>query len=142
MPVEPIVRSAVGVDLSSRVVDTTSVAGSPAAASETIIATLTNPVFNTLAVVQRVYLQGWCAFTVGTNGTACTLKLRQTNVSGTVIASSGALTGGVAATNLLALDINGSDAAPGVGTYVMTLTVTGGSAASTVSAVQLLGVWV
>lgn len=142
MPSEPIVRSAVGVDMSSRVVDTTTVAASPSANAETIIATLTNPVFNTLAVVQRVYLQGWCAFTVGTSGTACTLKIRQTNVSGTTIVSTGAVTGGIAATNLVTLDANGSDATPGVGVYVLTLTVTGGAAASTVSAVQLLGYWV
>lgn len=142
MPTEPIVRSGVGVDLSSRSVDTTTVAGSPATNEEKIIATLTNPVFNTLAVVQRVYLQGWCAFTVGTSGTACTLRIRQTNVSGTVIVTTGAVTGGIAATNLVTLDANGSDATPGVGTYVMTLQVTGGAAGSTVSAVQLYGNWI
>lgn len=135
---DPIVRSAVGLDLSARIVDTTTVAASPAAGAETIIATLTIPNFNALAVTQRIYLSGWAAFTVGTNGTAVTLKIRQTNASGSTIASTGALTGGVAAANLLAQDVAGSDATPGVAVYVLTLQVTSGSAASTVSAVQLL----
>lgn len=138
----PISRSANALDMSPRVVDTTTVAASPSANAETIIATLTNPGFGDLYITQRVYLQGWCAFTVGTSGTAITMKIRQTNVSGTTIASTGALTGGVSAGNLLAQDVSGSDATPGVGVYVLTLTVTGGAAASTVSAVQLLGFWV
>lgn len=137
MPVAPIQYSAPGLDLSARVVDTVAVVASPALAAETIIASLTLPNFGAIQVVQRVYLDGWCAFTVGTSGTAVTLKIRQTNVSGTTIASTGALTGGIAAAGLVAQDIAGSDATPGVGVYVLTLQVTAGSAASTVSAVSL-----
>lgn len=138
MPPATIQLAATGLDLSSRIVDTTTVAASPAAATETIIGTLTIPNFAGLAVVQKIYLAGWAAFTVGTSGTAATLRIRQTNVSGTVVTTTGALTGGVTAANLLAQDIAGSDAAPGVATYVLTLQVTGGAAASTVSALQLL----
>ena len=138
MPTTPIRISSAELDLSQRIVDSTTVVASPAAAAETIIASVTIPDFNILAVTQRVYLAGWAAFTVGTNGTAVTLKIRQTNVGGATVVSTGALTGGVAATNLMAQDICGSDATPGVATYVLTMTVTAGSAPSTVSATQLL----
>ena len=137
MPTEAIKTSAVGLDLSSRIVDTVAITGSPALAAETIVATLNLPSFGSPTVVQRVYLDGWVSFTVGTSGTAITLRIRQTNVAGTVIATSGALTGGIAAGNLVAQDIAGSDASPGVGVYVLTLQVTAGAAASTVSAVSL-----
>lgn len=126
------------VDLSPRIIDTTTVAASPSGSSETVIATLNLPAFGTAAVIQRVYLQGWAAFTVGTSGASARLRIRQTNVSGTVVADTGALTGGVAAGNLLAQDVAGSDASPGVATYVLTLTVGSGAATSTVSALQLL----
>lgn len=138
MPVTPIRIASSELDLSQRIVDSTTVVASPAAAAETIIASVTIPDFNILAVTQRIYLQGWAAFTVGTSGTAVNLRIRQTNVAGTVIAATGALTGGVTAANLLAIDVCGSDATPGVATYVMTLTVTAGAAASTVSAVELI----
>ena len=135
---QPIVQSAGGLDLSARIVDTTTVGASPAAAAETIIGTLTIPNFLDAAVVQKIYLTGWAAFTVGTNGTAVTLRIRQTNVSGTVIATTGAVTGGIAAANLCVQDVAGSDATPGVAVYVLTMQVTAGSAASTVSALQLV----
>ena len=141
MPV-PINQNIHDHDLLARFVDTVTVAGSPATNEEKVIATLTNPLFGELTITQKVYLQGWAAFTVGTSGTAITLRIRQTNVSGTVIVTSGALTGGIAATNLVAQDVSGSDATPGVATYVLTLQVTGGAAGSTVSAVQLYGQWV
>ena len=139
-PVPQVQHAALLDDWSSRVVDTTTVAASPAAAAETIIATLAIPNFGGIPVTQKIYLAGWAAFTVGTNGTAVTLRIRQTNVSGTVVVTTGALTGGVAAAALLAQDVSGSDAAPGVSTYVLTMQVTAGSATSTVSAVQLLAI--
>jgi hypothetical protein len=138
MPVQPITTSALGLDLSPRIVDSTTIVASPALAAETIIGSLAIPSFGGIAVTQRIYLAGWAAFTVGTSGTAVNLRIRQTNVTGTVIAATGALTGGIAAGNLLAQDVSGSDASPGVGTYVLTLQVTAGSAASTVSALQLI----
>lgn len=138
--VRPIDSSAEGLDLSTRIVDTHTITGSPQTNEEAIVATLAIPDWSSLVVTQRIYLDGWVAFTVGTSGTAVTLRIRQTNASGTVIVTSGALTGGVAAANLMALGIRGSDATPGVGTYVLTAQVTGGAAASTVSAVQLLAI--
>jgi hypothetical protein len=138
----PIRIASPEIDLSGRIVDTTSVTASPATNAETIIATLVIPAFGDASVTGKVYLAGWASLTVGTSGTACTFRIRQTNVSGAVVVTSGALTGGVAAGNLIAQDISGSDAAPGVGTYVLTLQVTGGAATSTVSAVQLLALFV
>ena len=129
-------------DLSTRFVETTTVAASPALAAETVIATLTIASFGDPQIVTGVDLSGWAAFTVGTSGTAVRLRIRQTNVSGTVVGDSGALTGGVAAAALLAQDVEGFDATPGVGVYVLTLQVTAGSAVSTVSAVKLRGILV
>ena len=137
MPPNPIAVSGTGVDLSTRVQTTTGITGSPSAATETVIATLTLANFTLLAVQTGIDLSGWAAFTVGTSGTACTLRLRQTNVSGTVVATSGALTGGIAAAALVAQDVEGFDAGVGVAVYVMTLQVTAGAAASTVTAVKL-----
>src|SRR5690348_16497802 len=139
MPVQPLIYSALEADWSPRVVDTTTVQNSPiAAAAETIIATVNIPNFGGIAIAQKVYLSGWAAFTVGGSGTAATLRIRQTNGAGTVVATTGALTGGVAAAALLAQDVCGSDATPGVGTYVLTLQITSGATNTTISAVQLL----
>lgn len=132
---QPIHNNVIFEDLSARFLSTQTVTGSPAAGSETIVATLTIANFNDIAVVTGVQLRAWAAFTVGTNGVTATLKLRQTDASGSTIATSGATT--VVATNLLEMSIQGFDAAPGIGKYVATLTIGSGSAASTVSAVNL-----
>lgn len=137
MPVQPIESSAKVMDWTPRYLVTTTVGASPSAATETIIGTLTIPSFGDTAVMSGIDLSGWAAFTVGTSGTAVRLRIRQTNVSGTVVADTGALTGGVAATNLLAQDVEGFDSGAGVGVYVLTLTVTAGAATSTVSALKL-----
>lgn len=141
MPV-PIRYDSQGLDLTKRVQATTAITGSPALAAETIIATLALTGFSDTAIVTGIDLSGWAAFTVGTSGTAVTLRIRQTNVAGTVVATSGALTGGVAAAALVAQDIEGFDAGAGVATYVMTLQVTAGAAVSTVSATKLRAILV
>jgi hypothetical protein len=135
MPV-PIAQNAANIDLSQRAVATTSIVGSPALAAETIIAQIT--VNTDEAIISGIMLRGFAAFTVGTSGTATTLRIRRTNVSGTVVATTGALTGGVAAGNLVADTILGFDtgAATTGQVYCLTLQVTAGSAASTVSAVE------
>ena len=136
MPAVPIAETSAAIDFSQRSQVTTSVVASPALAAETIIASLT--LQGDISVVRSVILRGWAAFTVGTSGTAVRLRIRQTNVSGTVVGDSGALTGGVAAGNLLVESVAGADASPSnTGqVYVLTLQVTSGSAASTVSAVE------
>jgi len=137
---DPIRFSASGLDLSQRFVASNSVVGSPSAAAETIIASVT--VAQREAIATGVFLFGQAAFTVGTNGTACRLRLRQTGLAGTTLADSGALTGGVAAAALLSLPLNGLDASPVLPNqvYVLTLTVTAASAASTVSEVSLTAI--
>ena len=136
MPV-PLTETSAGIDLTQRIASTKVVVASPALAAETIIASLT--VNTDEAILSGVLLRGFAAFTVGTSGTAVTLRIRQTNVSGTVVATTGALTGGITAGGLVAETILGVDASPAATgqVYVLTLQVTAGSAASTVSAVEL-----
>ena len=134
MPV-PIRYDSQALDLTKRVQVYKTVDASPAAASETIIATLTLTGFADTAVLSGVLLNAWAAYTVGTSGTAVTLRIRQTNVSGTVVATTGAMT--KTAASLYADDVNGFDAGAGVGVYVFTMQVTSGAAASTVSALLI-----
>lgn len=134
MPV-PIRYDSQALDLTKRVQVYKTVDASPAAAAETIIGTLTLTGFADTAVSSGVLLSGWAAYTVGTSGTAVTLRIRQTNVSGTVVASSGAMT--KTAASLYADDVNGFDSGAGVGVYVLTMQVTSGAAASTVSALLI-----
>lgn len=138
MPAEPIRQNAAALDLSPRVNITTTVVASPAAAAETIIAQLT--IGANVQAVNGVDLTGWAAYTVGTNGTAVQFRIRQTNVSGAVVGNSGALTGSQhGAAILSADDVEGFDSSPTLPgqVYVLTMQVTAGSAASTVSAVKL-----
>ena len=136
----PIRYDSIGFDLTKRIQVYKTVDASPATNAETVIATLTLTSFSDIAVVSGIRVSGWAAFTVGTSGTAVTLKIRQTNVSGATVATTGALTGGIAAGNLLAQDIEGFDSGAGASSYAMTLTVTGGAATSTVSALVLQAV--
>jgi hypothetical protein len=135
----PINEGADAIDLSPRFIRSAVVVASPALAAETIIAQ--SPAVGDVAIMQGVRLSGWAAFTVGTTGTAVRLRLRQTNVAGTVVADTGALTAGIAAAALVSQDVEGFDAAAvaPAQVYVLTLQVTGGSAVSTVSAVMLSG---
>ena len=137
MPPNPIQVSGTGVDLSTRVQVTTTVGASPSGSSETIIGTLTLANFSLLAVTTGIDLAGWAALTVGTSGANVRLRIRQTNVSGTVVADTGALTGGIAAAGLVAQDVEGFDSGAGVAVYVLTLQVGSAAAASTVSALKL-----
>lgn len=132
---QPIQQQLGNHDMSSRFVGTSTVAASPTAATEVVIGTLTIANFNDIAVVAGIRLQGWAAFTVGTNGVSANLRIRQTNVSGTVVVASGAIT--ETAANLDEITVLGADAAPGVGVYVMTLQLASASAASTVSALHI-----
>ena len=125
------------VDFSPRIINSVSVVASPTANSETTICTLSIP--GNLAQATGVILFGFAAFTVGTSGTATNLKIRQTNTSGATVSATGATTGGITAANLVDMNVSGVDTAPsGAQTYVLTLTVTGGAATSTVSGCQLV----
>lgn len=132
----PITRSAVNDDLSPRFGGSSTVQNSPiAAAAETVICTVNISDFGSTVVNAGIRLQGWAAFTVGTNGVSSTLRIRKTDINGAVVVSSGALT--VTAAQLYAPTVLGADAAPGVGTYVLTLQIGSGSANTTISAVHL-----
>lgn len=138
MPAEGITRSALTIDLSPRIVHSATVVASPAAAAETTIATLT--VSQNASVALGVLVFAYAALTVGTAGTAVTLRIRQTDTAGTVVKSTGAMT--ATAATLIAPDLFGLDTSPTVPgqVYVLTATVTAATAASTVSAVTLLAV--
>lgn len=139
MPVEPIHFSALGLDLSPRIVQSTTVAASPGGSSETVIATLSVPSLTGEQVISGVIVIGWATFTVGTNGVSANLKLYDTlTASGELLVATGALT--VVAANLVAFSVQGFDVEGDIGSYCMTLTVGSGSAASTVSALQLLAI--
>lgn len=137
MPAVPIGESAAGMDLQARVPVSTTVVASPAAAAETIIAQIA--LTGDVAVLRSVIVRGFAAFTVGATGTAVRLRIRKDTVAGTVVGDSGALTGGIAAGNLVVENVVGVDAAPSnTGqVYCLTLQVTAGSGASTVSATEL-----
>src|SRR5579859_2720486 len=131
----PIALSSEVLDMSARFVESHAVAASPAGGSITTICSLT--ISADLVVTKGIFLEAFAAYTVGTNGVSGLLQIRQTNTTGTVIATTGALT--VTAANLVAASCQGIDTAgvlPGQ-VYVVCLTVGSGSATSTVSSVSL-----
>jgi hypothetical protein len=123
------------VDMTPRVWRSAAVAASPAANSETTICTFT--ITSSPAINTGIELEGWAAFTAGTNAVSANLKIRQTGTSGTTIAATGATT--VVATDLYSLVLRGLDTAAVLPNqvYVLTLTMGSGSASSTVSACEL-----
>lgn len=134
----PIQISSDRIDWSQRVQLTTTVVASPALAAETIIAQLTIAIDE--QVMTGVDLTGWAAYTVGTSGSAVQFRIRRTNVSGTIVGNSGALTGSQHGAGILSADdCEGFDSGPTLPgqIYCLTMQVTAGAAASTVSAVKL-----
>lgn len=139
------VQSANTLDLGPRVISSSTVVGSPGAATEAIACQIVG-IDNQLSVSVGVFLSAVVSFTVGTSGTAVRVRIRQgtTAGAGTVIADTGALTGGVAAAALLSQDIQGFDTAASGGagvastSYHVSLQVTGGAATSTVSASNIV----
>lgn len=137
----PISFNSAGLDLSARVIQSKTVTGSPAAATETIVCTL--PAIGDIAAITGVALFAFAAFTVGTDGVSADLKIRRTNASGTAIVATGATNGGVlAAAQLTAMSAIGFDTGPTLPgqIYVATLTIASGSAPSTVSAATLVAI--
>jgi azurin len=135
----PIREDAAGIDLSSRVQRSTTVAGSPALAAETVVCSLT--LTGDTAVVAGTALFGFVALTLGASATDVTVKLRQTGTSGTTVVSSGLLNAPAAA-DVLTFSIQGFDTGtvmPGQ-VYVLTVTVANGAAVSTVSAASLIAI--
>lgn len=135
---EEIRLSGAAVDLSPRVRRSATVVASPAAAAETIIATVT--IDRDLALGLGVLLLGYAAYTVGTAGVSANFRIRRTNVSGTIVKASGAKT--VAATELHDESIVAVDTGASLPNqvYVLTMIVASASAESTVSAVELVAI--
>lgn len=130
----PIVHSAANMDGSPRINYTSTVVGSPATNAETIVASITVP--SGVQIMDGILLVGQVAFTVGTSGVSATLKVHQTNLSGSTVYSTGATT--ASAGTLCTRSAVGFDPLPGVGTYVLGLTIGSGGATSTVSAVTFV----
>lgn len=134
---DPITRTAGGLDLSDRIVQSQVVAASPATNAITTICSVTwNPPDNP-SIVMGVEVQGWCSFTTGTNGVTAKLDIRRTSSAGTLLVTTGLLT--VVATQIYAPSVQVLDTTatvPGQ-VWVLCLTIGSGSAASTVSACQL-----
>jgi len=134
----PIQIDASHLDLSPRVFRSNTIAASPPDATATAVATVTCT--GDIAAVLGVLVIGWYSITIGTNGVTLASKVTRTNAAGTAIATGGAET--VTATQVYARSIVAFDTGPTMPGQVYTLTVTvgSGSAASTVSAVQLVAV--
>ena len=138
--IQPLPQRLTGasIDFSPRVVHSSTVAASPAAATETVVCTVTLP--DVVKVNYGVIVIGYGAFTMGTDGTSYNLKLRQTGTSGTTLKASGLIP--LAAAVLGHASIVGFDASPSQPgqVYVLTATMTAASAASTFSAAELLAI--
>jgi hypothetical protein len=134
---EPLEYSAALIDLSSRFVANQTVVASPAAAAETIIASITVP--DGPLVVSGILVVCQAAFTVGTAGVSARFRIRQTSVAGAVVGDTGAIT--ETAADLDSTTVVGFDTAPAAGRiYKVTMIVASGSAASTVSALTIAAV--
>jgi hypothetical protein len=133
---DPIQLAGAAIDLSDRVFRDATVDASPAAAAETVVGTISIP--SDLAVTEGVLVMAWLTLTVGTDGVSVLTRIRRDSVTGTAIAASGATT--ATATNLIDRTIIGFDTSPTLPNevYVVTLTVGSASAASTVSAIQVV----
>jgi hypothetical protein len=140
-------QTLLATDLSPRMVSSNTVVGSPATNAETVVCQITG--LNTgLTVVSGIFLSGGASLTVGTSGTALTFRIRTGTSAGagTVICTTGALTGGIAAGNLVSQDCQALDTNTAAGaqlattSYCLTVTVTGGAATSTVSQANLFAI--
>lgn len=136
---QTIQQSAKGVDLSPRVVNSTTVVASPTGSAEIVIASLQLP--TDLAYSVGVTLLGFAALTLSAGTTSARLRVRQTGLTGATVADTGAVSGGITAAALAAPLVFGQDTSPPAGgAYVLTATLGGASTASTASAVSLFGI--
>jgi hypothetical protein len=137
---QPISVNGAGVDMSARMGGNSTVVASPATNAATAVGTI--PAIQSAVVAATgIFIMAQVAYTVGTSGTAATYKIRQgtTAGSGTTLFNSGAITSGISAGNLVVENIWGLDTSPTLPgqAYQLELTITGGAATSTVSAIQM-----
>lgn len=134
---DPITSNIGRVDLTDRFIENHTVSASPALAAITTVATLTWNPQSSPTVVYGAFLSVEAALTIGTSGVSILAQIRRTSATGTVIASTGAVT--AVAGNLYSVSTQGVDQvafSPGQA-WVFCLTIASGGAASTVSSVAL-----
>lgn len=124
------------VDFSGRLYVSNTIIGSPAANGETAIAT--TPVVDGTLEYAKALVDATVAYTIGTSGSACTVQIRQgSGTAGASIFTTGAQTGGHNTAGLLVSDeVSTYDLAPAP-QYTITLQITAGAGASTVSKVAI-----
>ncbi len=131
---QPITLSGAALDLSGRVAQNTTVVASPAGASETIVASVTVP--SGIVITSGVLVVCVFGVTIGTNGVSYRARVRNTNVTGTVVGDTGVVT--ASAASLYEVTVIGFDTAAVAGTLEkVTLTVASGSASSTVTPLNI-----
>jgi hypothetical protein len=117
---------------------TFAITGSPSAAAETVVATLTGVELKYSD--QVIKLSGAINFTVGTSGNAATLRIRRDTLTGTLVGTAQTLpVTTVVATDTVIGAVNVSDQPGNVAgqVYVMTLQVATAAATSTVNNVNI-----
>lgn len=130
--------SGAGVDLSPRAGGNTSIVASPSGTAETVVGSIP-AIQSAVQTTAGVLILAQVSFTIAGSGTAVTYRIRQgtTAGAGTVLTTTGATTAGIAAAGLVVENIFAFDTAPTFPgqAYCLTVAVTGGSGASTVSEV-------
>jgi hypothetical protein len=114
------------------------VVASPAAAAETVIASVAGN--TSLFAGQTFKLQGFCALTADASAVSLVLKIRRASLTGTTVATSATYTGiDILTPALVGFHVYGSDTIleQTNGIYVMTATLASAVAGSTVAAVFL-----
>lgn len=134
----PIRESVAGIDLTGRIFSTTIIDTSPSAAVETTIAHLT--ITGDPPILLGVFFFAFVAFTIGTAGTAASVKVRRTDTSGATVVDTGLIN--ATAANLTERTPIGFDnnKAANNQLYVVSLVVTSANAPSTVSACTFVAV--
>jgi len=133
----PITYNGGALDLSPRVAQNTTIVASPAGASETIVGSVTVP--SGISITLGVLVVCTFGVTIGTSGVSYQARVRNTNVSGTVVGNTGVAT--ATAANLYTVTVIGFDTAAVAGTLEkVTLTVASGAATSTVTPLTVVAI--
>lgn len=131
----PLVYGGAGLDLSARLAQNTTVVASPGAASETIIGNVTVP--SGIKITSGVLVVCTFGVTIGTSGVSYRARVRNTNISGTVVGDTGVAT--AVAASLYTVTVVGFDTAAVAGTVEnVTLIIASGAAASTVTPLTIV----
>lgn len=123
------------VDLSQRIICANASVTAATGGAETVVATVTIP--QNLSYNSGVVVRGYLNFTGGTGATSAITQIRQSNVTGSSVVASPNLAATAAASYERSL--LGFDTGPANGqVYVLTLSITGGTASAPVGAATLV----